>query len=373
MRRILAISIAAAIPAVLPVHAVDAISYPVDKPAPPVAGGHYRPAPARAHHAKHAAHGRPAPAPVGETRNEPARGPENDVKIDADDGSGPEAQDQQGAPQHNAVGSTGRGAHKSTRNRPSRSAHGRPAASPGIRPGTGADSGFADADDPALPPEAAAAIKEATDLQESAQQAAGPRQDAPAATTPGATTPGATTPGAGAGTPNAGTPGAGTSNATPSAPAPQGGAIARPAAPRNAGRARPANPVTDESFNQKLNRLAGPRTMPVAYFNAIPGARGARLVLHTIAGTAPEHTATLQCDPPGGTHPRAAEACADVSRAGGDLAQMPTSKNPRACFMIYAPVTVTAQGSWHGQPVRFNKKYPNTCVMRDKTGSVFDF
>jgi hypothetical protein len=81
----------------------------------------------------------------------------------------------------------------------------------------------------------------------------------------------------------------------------------------------------------------------------------------------------LQCDPTGGTHPKAAEACADVAKAGGDLAQMPAGANPQACFMIYAPVTVTAQGKWQGQPVRFTKKYPNTCVMHDKTGSVFDF
>ena len=46
--------------------------------------------------------------------------------------------------------------------------------------------------------------------------------------------------------------------------------------------------------------------------------------------------------------------------------------NPRACFMIYAPVTVSAQGNWHGSHA-FHREFPNTCVMRDKTGSVFDF
>lgn len=358
MRRILATSIAAAIPAVLPVHAVDAISYPVDKPAPPVAGSHYRPA--RAHHAKHH-HSRFVP--TGVTRNGPARGPENDVKVDADDGGGPQA-----APQHDSAGEPGRSGHTSTRNRPSRSAHGRHVSRPDTRPGTGADSGFADADDPALPPEAAAAIKEAQALQDSADKAAGPRHGAPAATPPSATpgTPGA--PGTTAGAPNTGTPAT-----VPGAPLPRGGAPARPAAPVAAGQARPAGPVTDQSTNHRSSRLAGPASMPVAYFNSVPKARGARLTLHVTAGNSPEHTVTLQCDPPGGTHPRAAQACADVSRAGGDLAQMPKSANPRACFMIYAPVTATAQGSWHGQPVRFTKKYPNTCVMRDKTGSVFDF
>jgi hypothetical protein len=349
MRRILATSIAAAIPAVLPVHAVDAISYPVDKPAPPVAGSHYRPA--RAHHAKHH-HSRYVP--MGETRNGPTRRPENDVKVDADDGGGPEA-----APQHDSAGAPGRSGHASTHNRPSRAEHGRHVSRPDTRPGTGADSGFADADDPALPPEAAAAIKEAQSLQNSADKASGPRHGAPAATQPSAA-PGTT--GAPVGAPNTGTPTTGAPNTVPGAAMPRGGAPARP-----------AGPVTDESTNHRSSRLAGPASMPVAYFNSVPKARGARLTLHVTAGNSPEHTVTLQCDPPGGTHPRAAQACADVSRAGGDLAQMPKSTNPRACFMIYAPVTATAQGSWHGQPVHFTKKYPNTCVMRDKTGSVFDF
>jgi hypothetical protein len=82
---------------------------------------------------------------------------------------------------------------------------------------------------------------------------------------------------------------------------------------------------------------------------------------------------TLRCDPPGGTHPKAAQACADVAKSHGDLAQLPAGANPRACFMIYAPVTATAQGAWHGEAVRFTTKFPNTCVMRDKTGSIFDF
>jgi hypothetical protein len=387
MRRILATSIAAAIPAVLPVHAVDAISYPVDKPAPPVAGSQYRPAPTRAHsHAKHAHH-RSASNPENVTHNV-TRGPENDVKVDADDGGGPDAQ---GAPEHSAPeaaghGSAGtaaaRGEHKSTRNRPSRTAHARSA---DTRPGTGAESGFADADDSALPPEASAAIKEAQSLQDSAGQAAGggqgkPDTSAPATGASGANAPSANAPRGsapqGAAQQGSAPQGAAHQGAAPQGAAHQGAApqgAAQQGAPRGGGRARPARPVTDENSNHKSNRLAAPQAMPVAYFNAVPGARGARLVLHTTAGTSPQHTVTLQCDPPGGTHPRAAEACADVSRAGGDLAQMPQSKNARACFMIYAPVTVQAQGSWHGQPVKFTKKYPNTCVMRDKTGSVFDF
>jgi hypothetical protein len=349
MRRILATSIAAAIPIVLPVHAVGAYTKPAP---PPVASGHYRPIPARAHgghtsHAKHATHGRHAP--TGETQGRP----ENDVKVDmgpdAEQGRAPEAN---AAPDRGAVGAPrgGVGA-RGVKNRPARPARSRPAS----RPGTGADAGFADADDPALPPEAAAALKEAADLQESAQQATRPRGATPGNTAPGNTAPNTTAPGT---------------------TAPQGAA---PAAPRGTGRTvgRPAQRPQDLSTNQTSNRKAvrpgADRSMPTAFFNANPAPQGSRLVLHTSAGTSPERTVTLQCDPSGGTHPKAAEACADVAKAGGDLAQMPANTNPRACFMIYAPVTVTAQGEWQGQAVRFTEKFPNSCVMRDKTGSVFDF
>lgn len=339
MRRILAISIAAAIPAVVPVYSADAYTKPAP---PPAASGHSRTA--HGVHAKRAIHSRSAP--MGETRERPNR-PENDVKVDADDGGGsPEAP--AAAPEHSAAGAHGAtGAHGRS-SRPTRS---RPAAS---RPGTGADSGFADADDPALPPEAAEALQEAADLQGSAQGSAG--NSAPADNAPSNTAPNATAPG------NA--PGATAPNAT--APRSPGHAVGRPA--------RPARPVTDQSTNQTSNHRARVAPMPVAFYNnANPVPQGSRLVLRTSTGNGPERTVTLQCDPAGGTHPKAAEACADVAKAGGQLAQMPAGAQPRACFMIYAPVTVTARGDWQGQAVRFTEKFPNTCVMRDKTGSVFDF
>jgi Subtilisin inhibitor-like len=380
MRRILATSIAAAIPALLAAQAVDAYA----KPAPP-AGGH-----SRAHHAHagRAVHGRSGGAPVTETRDRP----QNDVKVDADDGgNGSEA------PAASEHAGTPAGSGHSTRGRQGRPVRREPAS----RPGTGADSGFADADEPALPPEAASAIKEADELQHSGQEAAGPQNNAPTAPKQGAPQQGAPQQGApqqGApqqGAPQQGAPQQGASQqgapqqgasqegaprtGTPRTRAPRTGASqqATPAdgsqvgAPRGVGaNGRPSRPVADRSSNQTFSRMAG----PVSFFsgsNPIP--RGSRLVLHTSVGTSPERTVTLQCDPPGGTHPKAAEACADVAKSGGDLAQMPANRNARACFMIYAPVTVKAQGDWQGQAVRFTEKFPNTCVMRDRTGSVFDF
>jgi hypothetical protein len=337
MRRILATSIAAAIPAVLPVHAADAHTKPAP---PPAAGGHYRSVPIHAHgaHARHRSHGRPST----DSRNYNSEsGPANDVQVSADDGSAePQAQDA--------------GGHGATHARPS---HARPAS----RPGTGADTGFSsDADDPELPPEAAQALKEAAGLQGSGQQGSAPQSPSQQGPAPQGPAP---------------------EGQAPQGPAPQG--PAQPgAAPQGAGQQgapkghaprapqQHARPVTDESTNQSSGHRAA---TPVSFFNTNPAPLGSHLVLHTSGGVSPERTVTLQCGPTGGTHPNAAQACADVERASGVLQQMPAGKPARACFMIYAPVTATAQGEWHGQPMRFTQKYPNTCVMRDKTGSVFDF
>lgn len=337
----------------LPVSAVSAYSKPAP---PPTASGHSK---VRAHSHGRTSHGRPVSE--GETHGRP----QNDVKVDADDGGGAP---QNAAPEHGS----GR-AHDAagSHSRPSRPARSKPVSG---RPGTGADSSFADADDPALPPEAAAAVKEADELQNSAGQAAGQGNGQ------GNQGNGQTADqGNGQGNGQTGTaPNAPQQGSTPEGA--HGGPAGAPAQPHGTSRGatRPQSPVSDRSTNQtsgrKLGRARAPQGMPVAFFSSSnPATQGSRLVLHTSAGNSPERTVTLQCYPTGGTHPKAAQACADVTRAGGDLAQMPANANPRACFMIYSPVTVTAQGQWHGQAVRYTKKFPNTCVMHDKTGSVFDF
>lgn len=98
-----------------------------------------------------------------------------------------------------------------------------------------------------------------------------------------------------------------------------------------------------------------------------------RLILKTTMGSAAPRTVTLLCDPPGGAHPKAAQACADLARSRGDFSLPSSGRKPRACFMIYSPVTVSAEGRWRGEDVRFTAHYPNTCVMRGQTGAVFDF
>ncbi|GAB3987354.1 hypothetical protein GCM10029978_105820 [Actinoallomurus acanthiterrae] len=90
-------------------------------------------------------------------------------------------------------------------------------------------------------------------------------------------------------------------------------------------------------------------------------------------GSATPKTVTLQCDPVGGTHPKAEQACADLAKTHGDFKLASDEKNPRACFMIYSPVTTSAEGQLRGEAVKYTARYPNTCVMRTQSGSIFDF
>jgi hypothetical protein len=328
MRRILATSIAAAIPAVLPMHMADARTKPAP---PPTVGAHARPGSPRGHGA-HGAHGRPAPAPANDTHGRPDPRA-NDVQVSADDDGGgmqggqePQGTHEPRGPQETHSSQQSHDAHQSHHAHQAEDAqqsHGRPASGPGThgrpasrpdansntnnqprsRPGTGADTGYSipgDTDaDPALPPEALSALNEVGQ------------------------------------TGNQGTNG-------------------------------------DQGANQTGDQ--GARQMTAAVGRAAnPAAGTTQLMLRTTAGTNAARSVMLRCDPPGGTHPKAADACADVAKSQGDLKQLPASTNPRACFMIYAPVTVSAQGNWRGQPVQFTAQFPNTCVMRDKTGSIFDF
>ncbi|MDI6407300.1 SSI family serine proteinase inhibitor [Streptomyces albus] len=80
----------------------------------------------------------------------------------------------------------------------------------------------------------------------------------------------------------------------------------------------------------------------------------------------------LLCEPvPHGRHPRAAEACAALDRAGGDPAALRAA--PGFCTLRYAPVTVTAEGTHRGKHVSWRETYPNACAMQRATGPLFAF
>jgi hypothetical protein len=80
----------------------------------------------------------------------------------------------------------------------------------------------------------------------------------------------------------------------------------------------------------------------------------------------------LGCDPSGGNHPRAAEACEQLSKVDGQIEKI--SGQPGACPEIYDPVIVVAAGIWNGKPRHYRGEYSNQCVAKNATGGViFDF
>ncbi|KPH99273.1 Subtilisin inhibitor [Actinobacteria bacterium OK074] len=78
----------------------------------------------------------------------------------------------------------------------------------------------------------------------------------------------------------------------------------------------------------------------------------------------------LMCDPPQG-HAHAAEACAQLATADGDIGRIPRADTN--CPMIYAPVTASAHGEWHGSPVEYTRTFTNACDLAAGTGAVFAF
>ncbi|MEW2297470.1 SSI family serine proteinase inhibitor [Streptomyces sp. NPDC006743] len=76
----------------------------------------------------------------------------------------------------------------------------------------------------------------------------------------------------------------------------------------------------------------------------------------------------LLCDPPHG-HSHAAQACAELRSARGDIRGIP--RKDVFCSMIYAPVTVQARGEWQGRAVDYTETFANACEMNARTGNVF--
>lgn len=81
----------------------------------------------------------------------------------------------------------------------------------------------------------------------------------------------------------------------------------------------------------------------------------------------------LRCDPPGGTHPRAGEACADLALAGGDFDRLPGDPETHICTLEYRPVIASARGVWRSRGVRWSHTFGDSCALRAGTGPVFDF
>ena len=80
--------------------------------------------------------------------------------------------------------------------------------------------------------------------------------------------------------------------------------------------------------------------------------------------------ANLTCEPAGGLHPRADQACLALSDVDGRIDGL--SSGQAMCTLEYDPVRVKASGRWRGETRVFEAEFPNPCVMRAETGPVFE-
>jgi ABC-type Fe3+-hydroxamate transport system substrate-binding protein len=81
---------------------------------------------------------------------------------------------------------------------------------------------------------------------------------------------------------------------------------------------------------------------------------------------------TLKCDPAGGDHPQAAQACAVLDKAGATVFK-PVPKS-RVCSMLYGgPQTATVKGNYLGKAVNATFKRTNGCEVErwEKLGTTF--
>lgn len=67
------------------------------------------------------------------------------------------------------------------------------------------------------------------------------------------------------------------------------------------------------------------------------------------ASQAPAKTWTLNCAPPGGDHPKAADACAALTKVKEPFKPVPKDQ---MCTKIYGgPEIATVKGTWQGKPI----------------------
>jgi hypothetical protein len=106
--------------------------------------------------------------------------------------------------------------------------------------------------------------------------------------------------------------------------------------------------------------VGGPSPVPGSSFQLTERAFGGQV-----------STASLTCDPAGGSHVDSTEACDVVQRANGDFAHLPGRH--QLCSALYAPVDVVVAGFWRGTPVSFQASYPNKCTANAESSGVFAF
>ncbi|AZM51377.1 protease inhibitor protein [Streptomyces sp. WAC 01529] len=82
-----------------------------------------------------------------------------------------------------------------------------------------------------------------------------------------------------------------------------------------------------------------------------------------------ERAVTLTCAPrPAGSHPSPAAACAELTKVGGQFAQLVNDRPDAICTKEWRPVTVTINGVWNGKHVSWAATFSNRCTMKASLG-----
>lgn len=81
-------------------------------------------------------------------------------------------------------------------------------------------------------------------------------------------------------------------------------------------------------------------------------------------------TVQLLCEPTGGDHPKAQQACDALARVDGNFDALDIEL---ICTPEYQPFTATADGLWRGRRVHYQQTYPNLCFLESHLSPVFDF
>ncbi|GGQ82771.1 SSI family serine proteinase inhibitor [Couchioplanes azureus] len=105
---------------------------------------------------------------------------------------------------------------------------------------------------------------------------------------------------------------------------------------------------------------------------AVPAASASSFVLAIVPEYGgPVSTATLRCEPAGGTHPHPIAACAQLESANGDFYAVEGTRG--ACTLEYRPVTAISVGDWRGTLITYRETFSNRCTMERATSGIFNF
>lgn len=97
------------------------------------------------------------------------------------------------------------------------------------------------------------------------------------------------------------------------------------------------------------------------------------ITVYDSAGIAPAliDEVVLKCEPAGGSHIDAEDACTTLDSVNGEFEAL--EPQSEACILIYQPVYIEVGGNWRDDVVHFQHHYPNLCVAGVESDGVFRF